>query len=354
MPASAASFADRFPFCFARRPELDSTRLRRQQHEWCSLSCTGGEHAGTQGHAPGAFTPALSGCRTSPFGGSAAGLLRPSGPWCGLGTEKARSLRVVDVGPSSPFPFPTGRPSLFGATAVLRLRTAASCVVCADLLGSEALAGAESRQRRHRQPKGFVHRGADLQTHPSGDVDIGEGAQGILDPSAQRKFLRRETVRKCGRRVNLWTPAVLTRLFPRAQSQLNIQDVAVQVAAAPSAAEAAPEEAVVDKSIEQTEFKVKLEAFDPASKAKIIREIKNIMPNLNLVEVGGFFPNGASEFCFRCAGSRSRFPSRVFVFDQAKKFVESAPKIVKEKITKNEAEELKTKLTALGATIVVE
>lgn len=37
--------------------------------------------------------------------------------------------------------------------------------------------------------------------------------------------------------------------------------------------------------VEKTEFKATLQKIDPASKAKIIREIKLILPQLNLVEV---------------------------------------------------------------------
>jgi large subunit ribosomal protein L7/L12 len=51
--------------------------------------------------------------------------------------------------------------------------------------------------------------------------------------------------------------------------------------AAPAAAEAAVEE----KPKEKTIFTVKLEKIDAAAKAKIIREVKAIMPNMNLVEV---------------------------------------------------------------------
>jgi len=40
-----------------------------------------------------------------------------------------------------------------------------------------------------------------------------------------------------------------------------------------------------EKAPEKTEFKVKLEKFDPASKTKVIREMKNILPGMNLVEV---------------------------------------------------------------------
>lgn len=50
-----------------------------------------------------------------------------------------------------------------------------------------------------------------------------------------------------------------------------------------SSAGAAAQEA--PKAAEKTEFKLTLQKFDPAAKAKIIREIKLILPQLNLVEV---------------------------------------------------------------------
>ena len=55
---------------------------------------------------------------------------------------------------------------------------------------------------------------------------------------------------------------------------------------APAAAAApAAEAAVEEKPKEKTIFTVKLEKIDPAQKAKVIREVKAIMPNMNLVEV---------------------------------------------------------------------
>jgi len=39
---------------------------------------------------------------------------------------------------------------------------------------------------------------------------------------------------------------------------------------------------------------------------------------------------------------------------QAKKFVESAPKVIKESANKEEAEKIKSTLEALGATVVLE
>lgn len=44
----------------------------------------------------------------------------------------------------------------------------------------------------------------------------------------------------------------------------------------------------------------------------------------------------------------------LFVFLQAKKFVESLPQVVKADITKEEAEKLKEALSSIGAEIVIE
>lgn len=109
--------------------------------------------------------------------------------------------------------------------------------------------------------------------------------------------------------------------------RLNIQSVAMPVAAAaaPSgSAAAAPAAAapVEEKAPERNEFKVKLEKFNADAKAKIIREMKNLLPGANLVE--------------------------------AKKFVESVPKVIRENVPKEEAEKMKATLEALGATVILE
>jgi len=109
------------------------------------------------------------------------------------------------------------------------------------------------------------------------------------------------------------------------KSRLNIQEIAMPTgpatpvaAASPAVEDAAP---VEEKPKEKTIFNVTLEKFDAAAKAKIIREIKTIMPSINLVE--------------------------------AKKFVESVPKILKENIPKEEAEKLQKTFQALGATVTL-
>ncbi|KAJ2703711.1 54S ribosomal protein L12, mitochondrial [Coemansia sp. IMI 203386] len=112
-----------------------------------------------------------------------------------------------------------------------------------------------------------------------------------------------------------------SQLVEALKTKFNITE-AVHVAAssgAPAAAAAAPAE---EKPVEKTEFKVKLEKIDAAQKAKVIREIKNIVPDMNLVA--------------------------------AKKFVESAPKVIKDSVPKDEAEKIKKALEALGATVVLE
>lgn len=69
---------------------------------------------------------------------------------------------------------------------------------------------------------------------------------------------------------------------------------------------------------EKATFTVKLTSFDTKSKAKVIKEIKSLL-GLSLVD--------------------------------AKKFVEAAPRVVKEHLSKEESDALKTKLESLGAKI---
>lgn len=72
---------------------------------------------------------------------------------------------------------------------------------------------------------------------------------------------------------------------------------------------------------EKTVFNIKLDAFDTKSKAKIIKEVKGLL-GLSLVE--------------------------------AKKFVEGAPKVLKENVAKDDAEKIKSTLEGLGAKISLE
>ncbi|KAE9551515.1 hypothetical protein FO519_005262 [Halicephalobus sp. NKZ332] len=108
------------------------------------------------------------------------------------------------------------------------------------------------------------------------------------------------------------------------KKKLNLPDAPVMPAgmvmsAAPAAAAAAE---VKDDSVPQKmTFAVKLAKFDDGKKIALIKEIRNILPNLNLV--------------------------------QAKKFVETAPVEVKNDLGKSEAEELKAALEKVGATVEI-
>ena len=91
--------------------------------------------------------------------------------------------------------------------------------------------------------------------------------------------------------------------------------------AAPAAAPAEePEEAAPAKE-EKTLFNLKLESFDAGSKPKVIKEVKAML-GLSLVD--------------------------------SKKFVESAPKIMKEGVPKEEAEKMIETMKALGAVVKME
>lgn len=109
------------------------------------------------------------------------------------------------------------------------------------------------------------------------------------------------------------------------KKKLNLPDASFMPMTGMGMAQVSPteeeEEEAAPKTV-QTAFKVKLMKFDDKQKVALIKEIKNLLEGMNLV--------------------------------QAKKFVESAPAIVKEDIPKDEAEKLKEALTKVGADIVIE
>ena len=91
--------------------------------------------------------------------------------------------------------------------------------------------------------------------------------------------------------------------------------------AAPGAGPAAAAEEVEDSAPAATEkslFNIKLQSFEAGSKPKVIKEIKNLL-GLSLVD--------------------------------SKKFVESAPKLMKENIPKDEAEKIIAAMKGLGAVV---
>ena len=108
------------------------------------------------------------------------------------------------------------------------------------------------------------------------------------------------------------------------KTRLNITEVAAPAAASSSpvaATDSTPAAAAPPAEAEKSVFNLKLESFDAAAKAKVIREVKAAL-GLNLVD--------------------------------AKKFVESAPKVLKEGVTKEDADKMKKALEAAGAVVKLE
>ncbi|XP_064606101.1 large ribosomal subunit protein bL12m-like [Liolophura sinensis] len=102
---------------------------------------------------------------------------------------------------------------------------------------------------------------------------------------------------------------------------LNIQDAPVMAYGGPAVA---PQQEEDDEPArkEKTSFTVKLMKFEESKKVQLIKEIKNLMEGMNLV--------------------------------QAKKFVESTPIVVKADVAKDEAEKLKAAIDAAGGVAEVE
>ncbi|KAH0544903.1 hypothetical protein FGG08_000983 [Glutinoglossum americanum] len=107
------------------------------------------------------------------------------------------------------------------------------------------------------------------------------------------------------------------------KTRLSIPDMPIGgfAAAAPAAPAAPAEEEAAPAQQEKTLFNLKLQSFDAAAKPKIIKEIKAML-GLSLVD--------------------------------SKKFVESAPKMMKEGVPKDEGEKIVEALKALGGVVVME
>ncbi|KIW15953.1 ribosomal protein L7/L12 [Exophiala spinifera] len=109
------------------------------------------------------------------------------------------------------------------------------------------------------------------------------------------------------------------------KSRLNIPDMAFAAPAAAPGAGAAPaaaeEEEAAPAAAEKTMFSLKLESFDAGAKPKIIKEVKSML-GLSLVD--------------------------------SKKFVESAPKVLKEGVPKEDAEKIVETMKALGAKVTMD
>ena len=100
---------------------------------------------------------------------------------------------------------------------------------------------------------------------------------------------------------------------------------AAEAAAAKKKKEAEEEAAAAAAAVPvqtKSSFKVKLVKYDETKKVALIKEVKSLNENMNLV--------------------------------QAKKFIESVPQVFKDNMGKDDAEKLKAQLEKVGATCVIE
>lgn len=102
---------------------------------------------------------------------------------------------------------------------------------------------------------------------------------------------------------------------------MNLPDAPAFAVGAVAAGPPAEDEEEAPQSVKSS-FTVKLMKFDEKQKVPLIKEIKSLVEGMNLV--------------------------------QAKKFVESAPAVVKADIPKDEAEKLKEAIEKVGGTVLVD
>lgn len=101
-------------------------------------------------------------------------------------------------------------------------------------------------------------------------------------------------------------------------------------------------------------FTVKLVKFDETKKVALIKEIKNLVAGMNLVQVS--FLTFVNVFVLDEIFVLNSFLSNLYdsgINVQAKKFVESVPQNVRTDVPKEEAETLKKALEALGANVEI-
>lgn len=83
--------------------------------------------------------------------------------------------------------------------------------------------------------------------------------------------------------------------------------------------------------------------FDEKQKVALIKEVKNLLEGMNLVQVN------INDICILLL-----YLYHIIFSHQAKKFVESAPTVIKSDIGKDEAEKLKEAFTKVGAECVID
>lgn len=157
---------------------------------------------------------------------------------------------------------------------------------------------------------------------PKPPAEISPNAQAIVDQIVQLNLLEvKEVIRALKKKLNF--PEDINPILTfNGVGAGGIPLAAMQQAAAgaPAAGAAAGGKADAKAPAAKTTFEVKIEGFDAANKIKVIKEVRAVT-DLGLKE--------------------------------AKELVESLPKILKKDLKKEEAEEIKKKLEAAGAKVVL-
>ncbi|KAF8165090.1 ribosomal protein L7/L12 C-terminal domain-containing protein [Crassisporium funariophilum] len=150
-----------------------------------------------------------------------------------------------------------------------------------------------------------------------------EAQKSTPPPPPPAKTLTDPTISRIVDDISCLTLLQAADLVTLLKSRLNIQEIAMSApSAAPAQAEAASDEPAAEKPKEKTVFNLKLESFVAGAKPKVIREVKAMVPNLSLMD--------------------------------AKKFVETLPVMLKENISKEDAEKLQKTFEAIGAVVKLE
>ncbi|XP_064323298.1 large ribosomal subunit protein bL12m [Phalacrocorax carbo] len=166
---------------------------------------------------------------------------------------------------------------------------------------------------------------AGLRALATGRVQRSEALAGAPLDTAAKEYSPK--VRQLVRDIAGLTLLEVADLNALLKETLKIPDVGVMPAAAaasllPSQGASQEQEEDVPLKKEKTHFTVRLTELKPADKVKLIKEVKNFVPGVNLV--------------------------------QAKKLVESLPQEIKANASKEEAEKIKAALEAAGGTVVLE
>lgn len=143
----------------------------------------------------------------------------------------------------------------------------------------------------------------------------------IPPPSTEERSASPKIEKLCTEisQLNLLEVSELSTLLKK---RLNLPDApAFPVGGFAAPAPADDEEEAAPQKVKSA-FTVKLTKFDEKQKVALIKEIKNLVEGMNLV--------------------------------QAKKFVESAPTVVKADISKDEAEKLKEAIEKVGGSVEIE